>query len=154
MWILYFLWQCTWGSLQTLSGLIVFLLHLNEQHYLYHGAVVTEWRRGGGLSLGPFIFLDRVLPRYREDGKLLSSEEIFCRMLVHEYGHTIQSMILGPFYLPVIGLPSITWNQVPKLKAKRRETGRSYYSFYTERIANALGEKVTKEKSVGEAGIY
>ena len=30
-------------------------------------------------------------------------------VLVHEYGHSIQSCILGPLYLPVIGIPSLIW---------------------------------------------
>lgn len=27
----------------------------------------------------------------------------------HEYGHTIQSLILGPLWIFVIGLPSLIW---------------------------------------------
>ena len=56
-------------------------------------------------------------------------------VFAHERGHSIQSMILGPLYLPVIGLPSLLW------AAWYRRTDRdvSYYRFYTERWADYLG---------------
>ena len=59
--------------------------------------------------------------------------------LKHEYGHTIQSPILGPLWSFVIGLPSLIWCGC---FAKYRENHKvSYYSFYTEAWANKLGEK-------------
>ena len=60
----------------------------------------------------------------------------------HELGHTIQSKILGPLYLIVIGIPSITYcglrRAFPSLRKK------NYYNFYTERWANNLSEKYIK----------
>ena len=35
-----------------------------------------------------------------------------------------------------------------KNKQKKRSNGVSYFSFFTEKWANFLGEKVTKEKSI------
>lgn len=52
----------------------------------------------------------------------------------HEYGHTLQSLILGPLYLLVIGLPSVLWNLYCRIN-----TTQDYYWFYTEKWANALG---------------
>lgn len=72
------------------------------------------------VSLGTFIFIyfgSETEPRLR-----------------HEYGHTLQSLILGPLYLLVIGLPSVLWNLYCRVK-----TTQDYYWFYTERWANALG---------------
>ena len=74
-------------------------------------------------------------------------------LLVHEYGHTIQSLVLGPLYLVIIGLPSVVWMNVPALSRWRARTGTSYYAFFTERWANALGERVLGEPSVGLAKI-
>ncbi len=74
-------------------------------------------------------------------------------MLVHEYGHTIQSLILGPLYLIVMGIPSTVWGFLPSLQRKRKEKGISYFSFFTERWAKRLGEKVTKEKSMEQMRI-
>lgn len=36
----------------------------------------------------------------------MSVEELSNQLLVHEYGHTIQSLMLGPLYLAIIGIPS------------------------------------------------
>ena len=61
------------------------------------------------------------------------------QVLEHEYGHTIQSKILGPLYLIIIGIPSITWAGLRRLIPSLREY--SYYSFYTEKWANKLANK-------------
>ena len=53
----------------------------------------------------------------------------------HEYGHCLQSRILGPFYLLVIGIPSLLWAAYHTAFRPKR----SYYWFYTERWANKLG---------------
>ena len=65
------------------------------------------------------------------------------------YGHTLQSLILGPLYLIVIGIPSTLWGFLPNLHKKRKDEQISYFSFFTEGWANRLGEKVTGEKSMG-----
>ena len=74
-------------------------------------------------------------------------------LLVHEYGHTVQSLILGPFYLVVVGLPSVVWAKAPTLVKSRRRKHVSYYSFGPERFANWLGERVLKQPSMGQAFI-
>ena len=73
----------------------------------------------GGISLGNFVYF---------------RPPVYDKMIRHEYGHCIQSRMLGPFYLLVIGLPSLLW-------ALWWHPGRSvgYYSFYTERWADRLG---------------
>ena len=69
--------------------------------------------------------------------------------MVHEYGHTIQSLILGPLYLLVMGIPSTLWGFLPNPAKKRKEEKISYFSFFTEKWANNLGEKVTGKESMG-----
>jgi hypothetical protein len=71
-------------------------------------------------------------------------------LLVHEYGHTIQSLIFGPAYLLFVGIPSIAWSFVPVFVKKREREQISYFSAYPERWANHLGERVTGDKSIGE----
>ncbi len=148
--LLYLLLQCTWGLLQTAAGAVVFLRFRRCPHFRFHGAVVTMYPLYSSLSLGPFIFLTDKPPRDR--GGKIPPPEIPRRMLVHEYGHTIQSLMLGPLYLPVIGLPSALWAQLPRCQRKWRGN-MSYFSFYTEKSANYLGEKVTKAPSMGPAVI-
>ncbi len=145
---LYRIWQCTWGILQNLLGSIVFLLHRKKQHYNFHGAVVTVWKSKSSVSLGMFVFITSE-PFFAEkfSGEM-RMDELSDRLLVHEYGHTIQSLILGPLYLLVIGIPSTLWGFLPNLNRKRREEEISYFEFFTEKWANSLGEKVTGEKSM------
>lgn len=126
MWVwIYRLLQCTWGLPQTLVGLAVFLGCRRAPHQGFHGAVHTRWSGKGGISLGLFIFTPD------------SGDDWGGDMVWHEYGHTYQSLMLGPLYLLVIGLPSLIWcncfekyrniNQVP------------YSAFYAEKWADALG---------------
>lgn len=133
---LYMLWQMSWGIIQTLAGAVLFLGNLGKRHYRYHGAVVTEWEYSGSVSLGMFIFLSS---RPEEKSRR--------KVLTHEYGHTIQSLILGPLYLLVIGLPSVVWAGLPPLARLRARRNISYYRLYTERWANFLGRKVTGEET-------
>lgn len=144
--LLYLLVQCSWGLLQTMAGGLVFLRYRKCPHSLYHGAVVTVYPLYSSLSLGPFIFLTDKPPRDRSGQ--VPVEEVPRRLLVHEYGHTLQSLLLGPLYLPVVGLPSALWAQFPLCRRKWRGE-MSYFSFFTEKSANFLGEKVTKEPSMG-----
>lgn len=146
--ILYRLVQCTWGILQTALGAAVFLLHLKEKHFAYHGAVITLWKSKASVSLGMFVFVTdepNFCEKLKDD---YTKEELSRRLLVHEYGHSVQSLILGPLYLLLMGVPSTVWGFSPSLARKRREEQRSYFSFFTEKWANALGEWVTKEKSM------
>lgn len=140
---LYLFWQCTWGVLQSLTGAVIFLLHIRDRHCCFHGAVVTEWKYGSSVSLGMFVFITHD-PYYSGLKAGCTKAEHSQKLLAHEYGHTVQSLILGPLYLFVIGIPSILWAGLPPCRRKRREQGISYYSFYTEKWADFLGEKVTK----------
>ena len=146
--ILYFIWQCTWGSLQSLLGFYLFLCHIKDKHYFYHGAIITEWQPKSSVSLGLFVFVTKEPYFYEKLKDEYSMDELSARLRVHEYGHTIQSLILGPLYLIIIGIPSTLWGFMPSLNKKRREKQLSYFSFFTEKWANCLGEKVTKEKSM------
>lgn len=145
---LYRLWQCSWGLLQSLLGFAVFLRHIKSPHFAFHGAVVTQWENRSSVSLGMFVFVtkepffcDKLSGEY-------SKEELSSRLLVHEYGHTIQSMLLGPLYLLAIGIPSTLWGFLPAAGRLRREKPMSYFAFFTEKWANGLGEKVTGQKSM------
>ena len=130
--VLYRIWQCSFGMLQTMIGLFVFLKHRKEPHYSYHGAVVTDCKDNLNISLGLFVFV--------KEQKTGESPERLEKTLAHEYGHTIQSLMLGPLYLIIIGIPSWVWCNVPCFRNMRRQKNISYYSFYTEKWADKLGE--------------
>ena len=144
----YILCQCTWGAVQSLLGGVLFLLHIRDTHYMYRGAIVTEWNGVSSVSLGLFVFVTKEPYFYETLKDEYTKDDLSARLLVHEYGHTIQSLILGPLYLPVMGIPSTLWGFLPSLRRKRTEQRLSYFLFFTERWANALGERVTGEVSM------
>ncbi len=125
--------------MQTLLGLAVFLKHIKYPHHIFRGSVVTYWEGDTGLSLGLFIFTG---PRDASSQTEIRKREM---LLVHEYGHFVQSLILGPLYLIIIGIPSVIWANIRFFERMRNRKGRSYYSFYTEKWASSLGMKITKE---------
>lgn len=148
--IIYILLQWTWGIIQNILGLIIFLSNITRKHYCYKGSVVTLWNsEEKSTSIGMFIFMSENCPKDKK--RSLSRQETFERTLVHEYGHTIQSIILGPLFLLIIGIPSSLWALTPILKKYRINNKISYFSFYTESWANYLGEKITKSKSMEQA---
>jgi hypothetical protein len=124
------LWHWIWGLPQNLLGLILMIYHRNDRRSTYRECVVIHWGGTGSMSLGMFLFLGN-----KNDP----------RVIVHEYGHTVQALFLGPLYLLVIGIPSFVWCNLPPFRKLRKEKGVSYYRFYPESIANYLGAKVTKE---------
>ena len=128
---LYRLCQCTWGLPQTVLGLLEFWKHREERHYSYRGAIVTECKCNLNISLGMFVFIT--------EEKTNSGSSGISRVLAHEYGHTIQSLFLGPLYLLVIGVPSWLWCNLPCFRRLRKQKNISYYSLYTEKWADRLG---------------
>lgn len=160
--VLFYFIQWTWGLPQNVVGLIVLLLLGRQRRSRYHGALATIFGSSrifpdsGAFSLGCFIFIPESW-----------GEENCRRTLVHEYGHTVQSLILGPLYLPAVGLPSVIWGQVwsrsktaarlmksaPVQRPMTRSAARTariadsrYTSRYPENWANILGKYVTGEE--------
>ena len=80
-------------------------------------------RNGGGVTLGRYIFVNQ---NYTD----------LSNVILHEIGHTKQSRILGPLYLIIIGIPSISWAGLRRLIPALKKI--NYYWFYTESIANKL----------------
>ena len=94
----------------------------------YKQAIVIPCVMRGAVTLGNYVFAG------------LNSE--YKKTIKHELGHTIQSKILGPLYLIVIGIPSITYCGLRRLFPSLRK--KNYYDFYTEKWANNLSEKYIK----------
>ena len=151
----YNLLQWTWCIPQNLLGAGLVLIHRKDPHFSYRGARVTEWSRQDGISLGRFIFI----PARRATGSHRIGKHGYADktkshgkptdtgrsgrdfLLEHEYGHSIQSLMLGPFYLLLVGLPSMAWNRLPYFARQRKKTGKSYYSAIFERTATTLGAR-------------
>ena len=94
----------------------------------YKQAIVIPCVMRGAITLGNYVFVG-LNSEYKETVK-------------HELGHTIQSKILGPLYLIVIGIPSITYCGLRRIFPSLRK--KNYYNFYTEKWANNLSEKYIK----------
>lgn len=87
----------------------------------YQGTVVFIKRNSvGSVTLGQHIFLS---PRATDN------------TIKHEWGHTRQSLILGPLYLIIIGIPSLLWCAIHRAIAPNK----SYNWLYTEAWADRLG---------------
>lgn len=116
-----------WELPQILLGLILagfyklshpdhFRIESYEDSYVIHSKGMK-----GGISLGCYIILGFY------DQNLTTVK--------HEYGHCRQSKMLGPFYLLVIGLPSL----IHLLIRREMRHKCDYYHFYTEAWADKLG---------------
>lgn len=124
--ILFYLLQFTWGLPVNIVGLLVFLCCRKRFHgELFCNSVITCLPgETGGLSLGIFIFL--------------STHDIR-RLRVHEYGHTVQCLFLGPLYWIVVMIPSAIWFHFFAGYRKKRRI--PYDAFYCERWATAWGKR-------------
>lgn len=114
-----------WQLPQNLLGVLYKLIILEDiSHEMYSEAGDFHLylkESNGGVTLGKYVFVYR---RYNN----------LSHVVTHESGHVIQSRILGPLYLIVIGIPSILWAATHNAIAPQK----SYYWFYTERWANKL----------------
>ena len=106
---------------QNIIGLLLLCFYKHEIKEK-HGIIYYHCQGfSGGISLGQYI--------------LVGDE--YENTIKHEYGHLIQSRLLGPLYLLIIGLPSITWAGLI-YGIIVNETHNGYYKFYTERWADKL----------------
>ena len=106
---------CIWQLPQNMIG---FLLSRRARRIVQaDGTVFYLWQGPGSVSLGEYI--------------IVSSPST----LGHELGHRRQSRILGPLYLPLIGLPSLVWCILHTYTPLRRL---DYYGFYTEAWAERI----------------
>jgi hypothetical protein len=122
--------KSTWEFPQNALGAIVEKVCKATPYTTYKDSNVYSWNINRGLSLGKYIFV----PYHSNVKPTAKSVQNYIK---HEYGHTIQSKYLGWFYLLVIGLPSLIWAGC--FEGYRQKTGKSYYSFYTEKWADKLG---------------
>ena len=112
-----------WELLQNLAGFLYLKLSKYKftVRYFINGDTQIKYHYAeefpGGLTLGEFIFTNG--PKH----------------VNHENGHVKQSRILGPFYLPFIGLNSLLHAALHDCKAH----GKEYDHFWTEKWADHLG---------------
>lgn len=139
---LFYLIQFTWALPQNLVGCIAYLiLSRKYKHERFHNAFITyiSKKNFGGVSIGIFIFIN-------PDKK----EAWLHDTRIHEYGHTIQSLVLGPLFPFVIALPSVIWCGSARLNKYRKDNDVSYYWLYCEGWANLWGARFSKENFISD----
>ena len=127
--LILFIWQLPQHIVALIYfGYLVMMCKDLGVDFRYKQAIVIPCVMRGAVTLGNYVFVG------------LNSE--YRKTVKHELGHTIQSKILGPLYLIVIGIPSITYCGLRRIFPSLRK--KNYYDFYTEKWANNLSEKYIK----------
>ena len=141
--IAFVLLQISWCLCQNIVGALLFVgIPKHQPCFLYHKAFVRYWSLHYSMGMGNFVFLTDKNGRYA--GTTAMPKEPY-QTLQHEYGHTRQSLLLGPLYFFVIALPSAMWCGLPCCKRYRKNKQVSYYRFYTESWANRLSRLYFKD---------
>jgi hypothetical protein len=120
--VLLFMWQLP----QIIASLLLMaVIHKGVTKYTNEHSGMTVWRVNHPFkacwSLGAYVFIPGEQPE---------------RILRHETGHSIQSMIFGPVYRFAVGIPSVILFITRRVKKKDEKW---YYSHYPENWANRLG---------------
>lgn len=138
--VLFWIIQVLWELPQNILGAIVYVAF-----WIRSGIIKTDCEKGRlfietrstGVSLGFFIF-------WTPSGNRFKHYINDCRM--HETGHAIQSKLLGPFYLLIIGLPSFT--RAVYSRYYYRKYGmqwENYFNAFPENWADKLGGILRKQ---------
>lgn len=139
----YYLWSIIWNLPTTLIGALVALVLLitGSKPYKFGPTIVIPYKTnmGGGFSFSFFTFINE---KYKESYHILA----------HEYGHSLQGLILGPFWLLLVGIPSVIRfhyrELVYKYNYEKYRTFKSYDSIWFERTATKYGRKYSKEYEI------
>lgn len=108
-----------WQLPQNLLGLLFLLFIQGEAKHILDGITIYYVKGfSGGISLGKYIILG----------------EYCMKDVYHEFGHCIQSRILGWLYLLIVGLPSLIHAWLHDCA----KVGKLYYHFWTEDWADSL----------------
>ena len=105
----YWFLQLTWGVLMTFVGLVVtlfILIFLNKKAHFHKNGfswIIEIGDNWGGIELGPMA----ICGSYAQKDGPCYNIKWFEHTRRHEFGHTIQNIILGPFYLFVVAIPSV-----------------------------------------------
>lgn len=120
---LFWLLSLTWGLALTLLGFIFLLINLLTLSItdvkIVEGRIVFRSRlMFGGICLGGFIFV---------------SKDAGIGIVYHEIGHSVQNILWGLLFLPVIGIPSIVCAAIGI---------KNYEDLWFERQATTIGNKI------------
>lgn len=122
-----------WELPQNIAGAFYFIIHgVYAKTFIIDDEDSFEMysdKQKGGVSLGVFRI-------YKAEYYKSSAYYVKLKRM-HEKGHRQQSKWLGPFYLIIIGLPSIIWATLHSFCKPISKI--NYYWFYTEKWADKIG---------------
>ncbi len=133
---MYWFLSLTWGLLMTLVGLIVTLFAIiffkgkvHKNGFSYIVEVGDNW---GGISLGAVALCGGYTTS-------CPNEDWFQHTRRHEFGHSIQNIILGPFFPFVVAIPSAIRYHYQNARTKRGLPNREYDAIWFEGQATRWG---------------
>lgn len=124
---LYWLLNFTWGILTTLCGLLLSLAMLcigkkpKRWHSVWYFQIFDSW---GGMEMGT-MFL-------RDNSNYISTNN-------HEYGHTFQNAILGPFFIFIVAIPSAIRYWYQEIRRRQHKSNKEYDLIWFEGSATDIG---------------
>lgn len=131
--VLYWALSLTWGILPTLAGLAVLgvlVLAGKRPSRNGPGLLVEAGGDWGGISLGPVALSGKY-------SALSPSYAVHVRR--HEFGHSLQNCLLGPFFLFLVALPSVfRWHWI-RSRVRHGEPVPEYDSAWFEGQATLWG---------------
>lgn len=131
---LYYFLNLTWGLPMTFIGILaaIVMLIFGKTPEKHGGCwYFTTDKISGGVDLGLIFIVDEKTTEY---------------VMNHEFGHSIQNAIFGPFMLFAVAIPSFTryWYREFKYNRKNIVPPTDYYDIWFERQASSLGCKNIK----------
>lgn len=132
---LYYLIQFTWGLPINIIGAVVagVLLLCKKRPYWYEWHLCFELPTRSGMNLGIFVMLPH---------------SALMNMKMHEIGHGIQNMYVGPMFIGSIAITSVIrfwWRKLLFHLGKEPKT--QYDDVWFEGQATRLGKKFIQEKN-------
>ena len=125
---LYWLLNFTWGILTTLCGLLLSLAMLcigkkpKRWHSIWYFQIFDKW---GGMEMGT-MFL-------RDNSNYTSTNN-------HEYGHSFQNAILGPFFIFIVAIPSAIRYWYQEIRRRQHKPNKEYDLIWFEGSATDIGK--------------
>lgn len=137
----YWILQLTWGIVMTLIGLLVtsfcIIFLKGKPHRNGFSYIVEIGGNWGGLELGAVALCGNYS---------VTSPDWYNHTRKHEFGHSLQNIIFGPFYVFVVGIPSAIrywYNRIAESKGKKFPDN-WYDSIWFEGSATKWGTKAVE----------
>lgn len=131
----------TWCLPQTILGEFWYIILKTKKRIVKNyelngmkGSIVKM--KASTITLGRRQFINTLYELLMEKKFYRWGIKQFIQSQQHSYGHWIQSLILGPFYIPFIAIPSFVYSIYTRFNWWNVTR---YYTFYSEKWADKIG---------------